>query len=146
MLPRWIRRTNDDKLAGTIRRLLGLLFVAAGLTKIFIPMLAHSWAGQLEAANIPFDALNLWLVPVLEMFIGILLILGASTRIAAALVVPIMLVAIYVHVVVDDPSLFPLQPRTPIIPIILLFLSIYLLWRGGGAWSVDLKLTHGRDV
>ena len=146
MLPRWIRRTDDDKVAGTIRRLLGLLFVAAGLAKIFIPMLAHSWAGQLEAANIPFDALNLWLVPVLEMFIGILLILGASTRIAAALVVPIMLVAIYVHVVVDDPSMFPLQPRVPIIPIVILLLSFYLLWRGGGAWSVDLKLTHGRDV
>jgi uncharacterized membrane protein YphA (DoxX/SURF4 family) len=146
MLPRWVRRTNDDKVAGTVRRFLGMLFVLAGLTKIFIPMLAHSWAGQLEAANIPFDALNLWLVPVLEMFIGILLILGSSTRIAAALVVPIMLVAIYVHIVVDDPAMFPFQPRLPIVPVVLLVLSLFLLWRGGGAWSIDLKLSHGRDV
>jgi uncharacterized membrane protein YphA (DoxX/SURF4 family) len=146
MMPRWVRQTSDDKLAGTVRRVLGMLFVAAGLTKIFMPMLASSWAGQLEAANIPFDALNLWLVPALEVLIGVLLVLGASTRIAAALVVPIMAVAIYVHLVVDDPAMFPLQPKAPIIPAVILLLSLYLLWRGGGAWSVDLKLSQGREV
>lgn len=146
MLPRWVRRTSDDKVAGTIRRFLGILFVATGLMKVFIPVLAHSWARQLEAANIPFDALNLWIVPVLEIFIGILMFLGISTRIAAALAIPIMLVAIYAHIVVEEAALFPLEPKAPVVPIVVLLLSLYLLWRGGGAWSVDLKLTRGRDV
>ena len=58
---------------------------------------------------------------------------------AGMVVVGIMIVATYVHVVVDDPSLFPLQPTEPIIPIGVVVLTAYLLWRGAGAWSSDLR-------
>ncbi len=50
-----------------------------------------------------------------------------------------MLVATYVHLVVDDSALFPLQPTEPIIPIGVIAICIYLLWRGAGSWSLDLK-------
>jgi hypothetical protein len=50
-----------------------------------------------------------------------------------------MIVATYVHVVVDDPSVFPLQPEEPIIPAVVMILAAYLLLRGGGAGSWDLK-------
>ena len=53
-----------------------------------------------------------------------------------------MVVAAYVHVVANDPALFPLQPVEPIGPIMLLVISLYLVWRGGGAWSVDLVDTR----
>ena len=53
-----------------------------------------------------------------------------------------MAAATYVHVVVDDPSLFPLQPSEPIIPLIVLAMSVYMLWRGAGAWSQDGKATQ----
>ena len=53
-----------------------------------------------------------------------------------------MVVATYVHLVVDDPSLFPLQPEEPIIPAVVVFLSAYTLLRGGGSRSLDLRASQ----
>jgi hypothetical protein len=50
-----------------------------------------------------------------------------------------MAVATYVHVVVNDPALFPLQPSAPVIPVTVIVLTAYVVWRGAGAWSLDLK-------
>jgi uncharacterized membrane protein YphA (DoxX/SURF4 family) len=50
-----------------------------------------------------------------------------------------MVVATYVHIVIDDPSLFPLQPVEPIGPLVLLAMLIYTVIRGAGAWSIDRK-------
>ena len=60
---------------------------------------------------------------------------------ATPALIGIMIVATYVHVVVDDPSLFPLQPSEPIIPALVMLGSAFVLWRGGGSWSKDLKST-----
>ena len=54
-------------------------------------------------------------------------------------VLNIMAVATYVHLVVDDPALFPLQPAAPIIPAVVTLLAVYLLVKGGGSGSLDLK-------
>ncbi len=75
----------------------------------------------------------------LGMVLGITLLCGLHTRLSAAVSAASMLVATDVHIVVDDPSLFPLQPVEPVGPIALLVMLLYLLWRGGGAWSVDLS-------
>lgn len=40
---------------------------------------------------------------------------------------------------VDDLSLFPLQPSAPVIPLAVIAVSAYLVWRGAGAWSLDLR-------
>jgi len=109
--------------------------------KLVVPMLAAAWAGQLTAANIPFPELNRWVVPFIEMAVGVVLLTGFYTRIATLLVLSIMAVATYVHLVVDDPALFPLQPAEPIIPAAVMSLSAYLLVRGGGSRSVDLRAT-----
>ena len=50
-----------------------------------------------------------------------------------------MIAATYVHIAIDDPSLFPLQPDEPIGPLVLLAMLIYTVIRGAGAWSIDLK-------
>ena len=50
------------------------------------------------------------------MGVGVALLVGFYTRIATLLVLNIMVVATYVHLVVTDPSLFPLQPTEPIYP------------------------------
>lgn len=54
-------------------------------------------------------------------------------------VVGIMVVATHVHLVVDDPTLSPLQPSEPVIPLIVLLMSAYIVWRGAGTWSADLR-------
>ncbi len=70
---------------------------------------------------------------------GVALLIGFYTRIATLLVLNIMVVATYVHIVVTDPALFPLQPAEPIIPAVVMLLSLYLVVKGGGSGSLDLR-------
>ncbi len=90
----------------------------------------------------PLYSLTRWSVPFLEIFLGMVLLWGAFARVAVLVVIGIMLVATYVHVVVDDPLLFPLQPNEPVIPIVVMAASGYILWRGAGTWSLDLAATR----
>ena len=137
-----IQMTTDDKTAGVIRLMLALIFLMTGPMKLLVPQLAEAWSGQLIAAQLPFYELSRWTVPFLELLLGVVLAIGILVRPAAIAVIGIMVVATYVHVVVDDPSLFPLQPSEPIIPVMVMLGSAYLLWRGGGSWSRDLKATR----
>ncbi len=75
------------------------------------------------------------------MVLGITLLFGLHTRLSAAIAAIIMVAATYVHIVADDPSLFPLQPIEPVGPLMLLVMLSYLLWKGGGTWSIDLNDT-----
>ncbi len=138
-----IRSTRNDRVAAGIRIGLGILFVMTGVMKVVVPSLGAAFAGQLAAANIPFQDLNRWVVPFIEMAIGGALLIGFHTRLATVVVYGIMIVGTYVHLVVDDPSLFPLQPEQPIIPVVVMVLSVYVLVRGGGSGSSDLRASGG---
>jgi uncharacterized membrane protein YphA (DoxX/SURF4 family) len=138
-----IRSTRDDRVAAGIRIGLGVLFVMTGIMKVVVPSLGEAFAGQLAGANIPLQELNRWAVPFIEMAVGGALLVGFYTRLATFVVFNIMIVGTYVHLVVDDPSLFPLQPEQPIIPAVVMILSVYLLLRGGGAGSADLRASEG---
>ncbi len=116
-----------------------MIFVMAGVMKLVSPILGDVWSGQLLAANLPFYSLTLWTVPFVEIGVGVALTVGLHARLASVIVMGIMVVATYVHVVVDDPTLFPLQPSEPVIPLIVLLMSAYIVWRGAGAWSADLR-------
>jgi len=133
------RDTRDDRLIGTLRILVGVLFVMTGAMKLFVPMLGDAFAGQLAAANIPFVGLNRIVVPFAELGVGAVLVLGLYARLASIVVLAIMAVATYVHLVVDDPTLFPLQPTEPIVPLVVMALAVLVLVKGAGAWSRDLR-------
>lgn len=135
------RNTRSDKVAAGVRIAVGLLFLMSGVMKIAVPALGVAFAGQLAAANIPFQELNRWVVPLIEIGVGIGLLVGLYTRVATLLVVTIMIVATYTHLVANDPALFPLQPEEPIIPALVILLAVYLLVKGGGSMSLDLKRT-----
>ena len=139
ILSQRIQHTRSSKVAGVLRIFLGIMFVMTGLMKLFIPFLGEAFSGQLIAANIPFYSFNLWVIPRLEVIIGLLLILGLFSRISSLIVINVMIVATYVHLAVDNPSLFPLQPEEPFIPLIVIIAAVYILWYGGGTWSIDLK-------
>ena len=136
-----IRATTTDELAAGVRLMLAIIFLMTGPMKLIVPQLAEAWAGQLLAAQVPFYEISRWSVPFLELILGLLLAVGFFARPGVVVVIGIMIVATYVHSVVDNPSLFPLQPKEPIIPIIVIVMSIFILWRGAGAWSRDLKST-----
>ncbi|MGD9721454.1 MAG: DoxX family protein [Pirellulales bacterium] len=141
-----LRQTQASKSAAAIRILVGLLFLATGVMKFAVPDLRTAFSGQLTAAGIPFHSLNMWVVPAAEIGVGVLFLLGFLSRLASLWAITIMVVAAYVHVVVSDPALFPLQPRAPIIPIIVIALCGYLLTTGSGSWSLDLRARRSRGV
>lgn len=134
-----LRRTSDDSFAGAIRMALGALFLMTGVMKLAVPMLADAFSGQLVASGIPLIWLMVWVVPIVEITAGLGLLVGAFTRVVALVIIGIMSVAAYVHLVVDDPSMFPLQPNEPVVPLAVMAMCAYLLWRGGGSGSVDLR-------
>jgi uncharacterized membrane protein YphA (DoxX/SURF4 family) len=80
-----------------------------------------------------------WTVPFIEMALGSMLLAGLFARLASFAVIGIMTVATYVHLVVDDATLFPLQPSEPVVPIVVMAMSALILWKGAGAWSMDLE-------
>ena len=141
MIPDWVRDTGSHRLTGVVRLILGVLFVMTGAMKLIVPMLADAWSGQLLAANLPFYTLSRWTVPFIEMALGGMLLAGLFARPASVAVIGIMIVATYTHLVVDDPTLFPLQPSEPVIPIVVIVMSVLVLWKGAGAWSLDLAAT-----
>ena len=136
-----LRKTSNDKLAGVLRLLLGCVFFMAGVLKMVVPTLGDAFAGQLVAANIPFYGLSLYAFPIVETVLGITLLFGFHARLSAVVAAVTMVVAVYVHLVVDDPALFPLQPVEPVGPLVLLVALLYVLWKGAGSWSMDLSET-----
>jgi putative oxidoreductase len=134
-----LRRTSDDSFAGAIRMALGALFLLTGVMKLAVPLQAEAFAGQLIAAGVPLAGLAQRAVPILEIAAGLALLVGAYTRLVALVIVGIMSVAAYVHLAVDDPALFPLQPHEPVVPLTVMVMAAYLMWRGGGSGSVDLR-------
>ena len=146
MIPENIRNTSDDKVAGVVRLSLAMIFVMAGVMKLVAPILGDIWSRQLLAANLPFYSLTRWTVPFVEIGVGVALTVGLYARLASVIVMGIMVAATYVHLVVDDPTLFPLQPSEPVVPLIVLVMSAYIVWRGAGAWSADLRALAGHST
>ncbi|MEE9288956.1 MAG: DoxX family protein [Bacteroidota bacterium] len=139
-IPRKILATKKDKILGVTRILLGAQFLTTAIMKYFEPFSAN-WDAQLTQANIPFYTLSLWLGPIVEMVVGLLLVSGFLSRIGGLIGVAFMIVATYAHLVVD-PEFLPFGNVTSfhvLVPLMVLAGSAYVLWRGGGAWSADLR-------
>ena len=133
-----LRKTFPNKLVGVLRLMLGLIFIMTGMMKLTLADFGAAWSIQLIEAEIPFYTLNYWFVPVFETILGIVLLLGYYSRIAALMILPVMLVAIYVHITVSNPAAFPAQPQEPYVPIAVIIMALIIIMKGGGKWSMDL--------
>ena len=134
-----IRNTNRNNFAGIIRIMLGLIFIMTGVMKLTMPDYGEAWSIQLIEAKIPLYAFNYWFIPVFEVVLGLFLFIGYYAKIGALLVLPLILVAIYVHLTVINPGAFPSQPQEPYMPIAVIMMALLVLVKGGGRWSMDLK-------
>ena len=134
-----IRKADKDLVAGVVRIFLGVVFLATGYMKVSDLTLWEAWSAQLSQAYIPFYELTRQVVPFVEMLAGAMLLVGFFTRIWLLVVIGLMIAASYVHIVVDDPNLFPLQPHEPVVPLAILALAGYVLIKGAGVWSLDAK-------
>ena len=117
---------NTDTGLLILRIGVGLIFILAGWEKVSNLSGTVSAFGAMGFA--PFWA---YLVAFVEFIGGIAVILGIYTRIAAALLAAVMVVAIYtVH---KNPSMVML-------PVSLLFNSIALFFAGNGKYSLMSKV------
>ena len=137
-----LRQTSPNRWVGTIRIMLGLIFLMTGIMKLTFAEFGSAWSIQLIEAEIPLYTINYWLVPVFEIILGTILLIGFYSRIGAVMIIPIMSIAIYVHITVSNPAAFPAQPQEPIIPIAIIIMAVIVFIKGGGNWSLDLKTTE----
>lgn len=134
-----LRHTSKNNFVGIVRILLGIIFVMTGVMKLTMPDYGAAWSIQLIEAEIPLYTFNYWFVPVFEFVLGLFLLIGHFAKAGAILVLPLMAVAIYVHLTVTNPGAFPSQPQEPYMPIAVIMMALLVLIKGGGSWSRDLK-------
>lgn len=137
-----LRQTIPNNFIGILRIMLGIIFIMTGIMKLTLADFGAAWSVQLIEAEIPFYSFNYWFVPVFEIFLGIILLSGYYSRIGALAVLPVMLVAIYVHLAVSNPAAFPAQPQEPFVPLAVILMSVIIITKGGGNWSLDLKSSN----
>ena len=125
-----------DPILAIARILVGALMIMTGIMKLAVPRLRQAFADQLQLAEFPLQRPTFALLPFAEIAVGTVLVLGLMTRPAAVVLLLMMIGATYVHFVVNDPGVFPLQPEAPIVPIIVIALALFVSIGGAGSWSL----------
>ncbi|HJR41066.1 MAG TPA: DoxX family protein [Gemmatimonadaceae bacterium] len=121
---------------------LGIIFMAHGAQKLF------GWfggagiegtAGFFASLGIPAPEILAWVVAILEVFGGLLVILGMFTRVIPAFLAIDVTVALFtVHL----PAGFFVKPQGPDgieFVLIMAVASLTLAFSGAGAYSLDAK-------
>ncbi|CCB89781.1 DoxX family protein [Simkania negevensis] len=127
-----------------IRLIAGLVFLFFGILHFVSP---ENFKHILQASNLPLADFNLIFVPIVEVVVGALLILGLYTRLIAIIGCITMAIAFYATITILhlDPSQLPdgmtEKPFSPplIVPIIIFLMCLYVLIFGAGAWSIDKR-------
>jgi putative oxidoreductase len=138
------KRVTSNKIVGIIRIMLGIIFAMTGIMKLTMVEYGEAWSIQLIDAQIPLYTFTYWFVPILELILGLFLLLGHYSRFNALIAIPLMLVAIYVHLIVTDPGAFPSQPQEPYMPIIVILMAFVVIVKGGGSWAYGFKIFKGK--
>ena len=140
---RGLLSTDAPRAIILIRILIGLVFLSEGIQKFLFPV--ELGVGRFEKIGIPSPELLAPLVASIEIFGGALVLLGYGTRIAACLLLGVMSVAV---ISTKVPLLLKNgfwtmahESRTDWSMIMSL---LFLLILGGGALSIDAKVTRDR--
>jgi len=118
----------------------GLLFFLSGRSKLFVPQRREQMRQQLIKAHIPFPTFNAVLVSAVEFGCGLLLILGALTPLACALLACVMIAAITTTATRNVKASSPLNWVSEFLylpEVLYLVILIWLFFSGPGWLSVD---------
>jgi putative oxidoreductase len=138
LTPSRLRATEPYRHVLLPRIVAGAALLITGLTHLFVP--EAPLRPLVEAAGFPFAAVISPVGVTLKIAAGISLLLGLWARLAGLVAVPIMLGAIYAHLVIDVwPNAPEMQEPPMIAPIAVLISAGYVLWRGAGRWSLDRR-------
>jgi putative oxidoreductase len=121
----------------------GLLFFLSGRGKLFVPERRKQMRQTLIEAHVPFLDFNALFVSTVEFVCGLLLVLGAVTPLACALLAFLMIVAIATIAIRNIKASSPAEWLTAFLylpePLYLVIL-IWLFFSGPGWLSVDSLL------
>lgn len=155
MLGNKFLRTESDKSIILIRFLVGIVFLSEGLQKFIYPGLRGP--GRFESIGIPFPEFSGYMVGGFEIFCGLLVLIGFLTRFAVIPLIIIMLTAMFTTKLpilfgsgfwgfslreLENYGLLSMlhESRND---LAMLIGSMFLWIKGGGNWSVDLRLFKG---
>ncbi|MGA7276243.1 MAG: DoxX family protein [Candidatus Udaeobacter sp.] len=122
------------------RLAVGLLFFLSGRRKLFIRQQREQMRQQLIDAHVPFPEFNAVFVSTVEFGCGALLIFGALTPIACAMLGGVMFVAIMTTAVRNIKATSPLSWLSEFLylpEVLYLVILIWLFFSGPGWLSVD---------
>lgn len=143
-------RTYDRlRATGPYRHLL-LARIVAGVPLLGIG-LAHVFAAEapmrplVEAAGFPLAAVVSPVAVAIEIVAGLSLLLGLWARVGGILAVPVMLGAVYAHLVIDVWPNGPENEPPLALPIAVMVAAAYVVWRGAGRWSLDYPRSSADD-
>lgn len=117
---------SDHAFVSATRVLLGLFVLVTGVMTFFVPAIRLAFIQQLSAAGLPLVNLSLFMLPVVEGVVGLMLIGSVMVRLASLVTVVLMGMLTYVHLAVPEPTLYPLQFGLPLIPAVALVLAAFL--------------------
>ncbi len=118
----------------------GLLFFLSGRGKLFVPERREQMRQTLIEAHVPFPEFNAVFVSAVEFVCGFLLILGALTPLACALLAFVMLMAIATIAIRNIKATCPVGWLSEFLyhpEVLLLVILIWLFFSGPGWLSVD---------
>jgi putative oxidoreductase len=118
----------------------GLLFFLSGRSKLFVPQRREQIRQQLIEAHVPFPEFNAVFVSAVEFGSGSLLVLGALTPLACALLVCVMITAITTTAIHNVKASSPVSWLSEFLylpEVLYLVILIWLFFSGPGWLSVD---------
>ena len=122
------------------RLAVGLLFFLSGRGKLFVPERREQMRETLREAHIPFPEFNAVFVSTVEFVFGALLVLGAVTPLACALLSALMMVAIATTAIRNIKASSPLGWLSEFLylsEVPYLVILVWLFLAGPGWFSVD---------
>ncbi len=128
--------TDELKTTLLIRLMVGVVFLSEGIQKFLFPALQG--AGRFEKIGLPAPEFLGSFVGTFEILCGILVLLGFLTRLATIPLIIIMVVALSttkVDILINEG--FWAMMHASRTDWAMLLGSLFLFFRGGGAWSFD---------
>jgi putative oxidoreductase len=127
------------------RLAVGSLFVLSGRGKLFVPERRQQMRQTLVEAHVPFPEFNAIFVSAVEFACGWLLVLGALTPLASAMLGCVMFVALATIAAPNIKASAPLDWLAEFLyrpEVLYLVIFIWLFFSGAGWLSVDQLISH----
>jgi len=118
----------------------GLLFFLSGRGKLFAPEQREQMRQTLIEAHVPFPEFNAVFVSAVEFVCGLLLIVGALTPLACAMLGSVMIMAIATIAIRNIKASSPLNWLSEFLylpEVLLLVILLWLFFSGPGWFSID---------